>query len=1104
MIEKYYNGAIGQVIDGIGKTDYNSLLVRYRNDFSVWDLESVTNCEKRDDIFFSCYEFGYNVIPEAYEPYLTIIRKMFLQYGEGTFADFMKECDVYELHRPIIQSYFDTGMCRREEAVILDEVEYEQERMTTAIVTMLGKLSERCPIMIVLNRFQLAARSTMALTYELLRQKNKNIGILLGVNDIQSLSEFIMPEWENILEIMDDRNLVYHIGNSERKREYAQNDDFYNAYNHTESYRKLNNFLELLDLEQAAYLLNQIERRIKFDNMEIPEDEHYQLLVLLVRVSILLRDISKALETCEDLEKLQKQDKKREYEYYYLVAVSYMYLGKLQEALVFAKKAEQCAKDLGEDFGMFESELLTVQIQMSGWCNIFFCAQDIEISDKLIEQLNQYHYRNHLAHIYIYAYDNKPEIVAKAYRSEALLIYFSKGIAIAKEIGNELLVSIAYQKNIMLASTNGMYEVSLLYSIRTYEALKDIRTVEGGRIYSGIAYNLCAMEQNEKAQLYFDKAIALFYELKRPEDIAEVQYNMSLNCIMLGDYAKAESYLMQCMRAIERLHLNSLRVCNLSKLYGLLALVAILQGNRFNCEHYLSNCRQFLSYILEKEKAENDLATVHDYAKSDDDLFLYTFSMALLNRMDGENEEALKNFEQADVYLKRAEGNQFFSYVLFRKCRMECFKELGKEILYQQEASILKQYEETHSLMYQAFAEEMKDLLPPVGEQTEKISVKQIEELMKMEGMERAYKSKKRQMDFISTWQKQIDVTGVRAEELIDTAMKTFLNHFNVDRAVYIRYFERTPQILYNDTECDLTPEVILQIENALKKCPSGFVVSKINSGYSEHQDVTAIFGDDNVCSMVAIPFFNNAKIESILITYVLMKDNWHSSVNRYMLDEDDLSIYRLLFREVRYSLNRLDAYEKVYEMNTKLYLSAVTDQLTGIFNREGFYRKLGTLLTEIKHGKRTSKLGLMFVDLDNFKHYNDTFGHDIGDLVLVRMADIFLKLCDGEGFATRYGGDEFLLLFYTDDAAVLEEKARRIYQEIDDANGFEREISEKLKKEIVIGREQKISCSIGITTESDIRTEDDINRMIKKADDLLYTIKTSGKGTYKYENNAT
>ena len=216
------------------------------------------------------------------------------------------------------------------------------------------------------------------------------------------------------------------------------------------------------------------------------------------------------------------------------------------------------------------------------------------------------------------------------------------------------------------------------------------------------------------------------------------------------------------------------------------------------------------------------------------------------------------------------------------------------------------------------------------------------------------------------------------------------------------------------------------------------------------------------------------------------------------MLDEDDLNIYRLLFREMRYALNRLEAYEKIYEINTKLYLSAVTDQLTGIFNREGFYRKLTTLLAEFKHGKREPKLGLMFVDLDNFKPYNDTYGHDIGDLVLVRMSDIFKKLCRDEGFVCRYGGDEFLLVFYTDDVGFLEKKAKKIYEEIELTNGFEKEISEKMGEAASIEKAKRISCSIGITTASGIQSEDDLNAMIKRADDLLYSIKASTKGTYK------
>lgn len=66
------------------------------------------------------------------------------------------------------------------------------------------------------------------------------------------------------------------------------------------------------------------------------------------------------------------------------------------------------------------------------------------------------------------------------------------------------------------------------------------------------------------------------------------------------------------------------------------------------------------------------------------------------------------------------------------------------------------------------------------------------------------------------------------------------------------------------------------------------------------------------------------------------------------MLDEDDLRVYELLFREVQYSLNRLDAYEKVYEMNMKLYQSAITDQLTGIYNRKGFYMRIEEIMKEI------------------------------------------------------------------------------------------------------------------------------------------------------------
>ena len=598
MIERYYNNAIEQVWGDVGKSGHNYMLLRYSNDFSIQNLESVNCLKGQDGVFFACHEFEHDEMPSAYEPYLSIIRRM-VNNEDLDLDKFMDECDVYRLHRPVIASYFKTGICKREEDIILGEVTYEQERMMNALVKMLLALTKKQPMMVVINRFQLAARSTIMLTEMLMRQGNPNIGILLGVNDTQALPEFLRPDWESLIEYLEDANKLHHIGNSVREKNEKKHEQEVSEYNTAEGYRKIKNLVEFLDFEQAYYLLNRFERMIKFDNLEITEENHYKMLLLFVKVAIMMKDLSKALEVCEDIDKTAGVLGKGDFEYNYYVAATYMYLDKLEEAIGYANNALEYAESINDDFGMFEAELLNAQIQMSGWYNIFFCTQDVKISDYLIEKLKQYNYLNHLAYVYIYAYDNKPEIVAKAYRSEKLLIYFSRGVALAKEIGNEQLIEKAYQKNIMLASTNGMYEVSQLYNMRTYEALKNKLSVPGGRIYSSTAYNLCAMGENELATAYFKKSLEMFYHLRKPEDIAEVQYNMSLNSIMQGRYSEAESYLTQCVKAIEKLQLNSLRVCNLSKLYGLLALSTILQGNSFNCERYLFNCRQFLNYILE-------------------------------------------------------------------------------------------------------------------------------------------------------------------------------------------------------------------------------------------------------------------------------------------------------------------------------------------------------------------------------------------------------------------------------------------------------------------------------------------------------------------------
>lgn len=354
-------------------------------------------------------------------------------------------------------------------------------------------------------------------------------------------------------------------------------------------------------------------------------------------------------------------------------------------------------------------------------------------------------------------------------------------------------------------------------------------------------------------------------------------------------------------------------------------------------------------------------------------------------------------------------------------------------------------------------------------------------------------------MDFISTWQNLIDINNRDITELVRNAIHAFSNHFGLDRSLYVRYHHQKPTVLYNDALGNVSDEDLEGIKRGMREYPQGFAVSKIKESFSEHQDVISYFGMDDVCSFVAIPFVKNGEMTSLLITYVQMKDNWHGSIERYMLGEDDLPIYRLLFRDLEQAINRLEANKKIREMNSKLQAAAVTDALTGIYNRAGMYEALRNLEFEIQQNGCPREAGLMFIDLDNFKHYNDTYGHDVGDLILKEMAQIFVEVSKGRGFVSRYGGDEFIIIVNTSDKAALEELAKEIYRKIGNANGFQGQIENYLGHEVEMDSKRLITCSIGIAADSKVQNEEDFNKMIRRADDRMYSVKTGTKGHYSF-----
>jgi diguanylate cyclase (GGDEF)-like protein len=171
---------------------------------------------------------------------------------------------------------------------------------------------------------------------------------------------------------------------------------------------------------------------------------------------------------------------------------------------------------------------------------------------------------------------------------------------------------------------------------------------------------------------------------------------------------------------------------------------------------------------------------------------------------------------------------------------------------------------------------------------------------------------------------------------------------------------------------------------------------------------------------------------------------------------------------------------QKVYE---KLHYLANYDQLTQLPNRNLFNERMAYAYKLAKRN-RTS-FSLLLIDLDRFKHVNDSLGHHIGDLLLEQVGLRLSKCLRGVDTVARLGGDEFTVTLTEphkrEDAAVVAEKIIDIL-----AEPFE-----------IHSHTIRIGSSIGITFYPD--DCEDLNAMLKNADMAMYEVKKKGRNAYEF-----
>lgn len=203
---------------------------------------------------------------------------------------------------------------------------------------------------------------------------------------------------------------------------------------------------------------------------------------------------------------------------------------------------------------------------------------------------------------------------------------------------------------------------------------------------------------------------------------------------------------------------------------------------------------------------------------------------------------------------------------------------------------------------------------------------------------------------------------------------------------------------------------------------------------------------------------------------------------------EEIKTAYEELAKTTYESLNDISGLvlskRKEEQARKRAELLSNTDYLTGTLNRRAFEKQLDA---EINRARRESlSLGVILTDIDFFKSINDTYGHQLGDEVLKKLAEFLMQQCRSYDFVGRYGGEEFVICL---PGAGLEDafkKARRLCAAVQ-------------KLEVPGLDNVKVTASFGVSSLKADNGEN-IDTLFKRADQALYKAKSEGRNCVRME----
>ena len=961
FIYKYLDNVWANTLEGKTTTAYFNAAKQVFDDKSSSYLEKI----KKDALVLDMV-IEKKRYYKPYYPFLNLIKEEIMKKKDYNFADYINEVGVYNAQQEIFLDYFNGNIIQREEDIILEELEYEKKKIKDSLYQLLANLNKGQPLVIIIKDLHNAKRSTLEFVkyltlsdYEdemmfIFSFEKNNV---LATNDLQEAEK---RYWKSFIEKIGLDKTIIELETSE-----LLNSEFLNSDTLLEDKESELSLEEIIDLSNDAFnflALKEAQKYIlsayesyKKDSEQLDNSYYIKMINLCGDIHNFLAETDTALMYYQLLLKhLQQQNDSKDLAVAYRkIAMVHFQKYNLKTAYKLAKQSLKLALEFESDIETFKAYFVICLIQekwgkydLKQWKNLY---------NNLIDYGEKLGFNNTLARCYIYYYE-----VSEA-KLEDILVYWKKGLNIAKKYNNLFRISVAYQIRGVLYTRKKEYDKVL----ECYNKSKEIRKELDNKfslsyIHNGLGYYQCLMGSYAKAYKHFNKSLFFSQEIKNYHEIGMTCYNLGLTLFLAFEHEKSQFYLEEVLEITKALQIKGLKYHSRSKVYALLGINYIKMGNLVKAYDCVT-------------KIKTEMSKVGEYKRDDFEDFFLKFFTALYYKEESNHKlakeffaKALDELDKIDTSVQHIAPRFYYEYAFIAKESGELNK---AENLFKQGLSASEKLK--HNFYQNLFLEELGQKVEVDGFDfgEKNFNFKWIAESAELKRTLNKLYDQISRVKFLNNLQ-NILVESNEREGLIEETMDLINHNFLIEKSyLYLRkgddwknYYEKN----FSNSDSFNSETEIKQIADICGD--EELICSKKKEKQS--QKCSYIVGDFN--SLLYLPL----KSENKLIGFILCL----TIENELEFTQEDLKILSIASKQISVVLDKIDLEEKNKEFTIQ---QDIISAVIKILELHDLYTKGHSDSVASLAAKIAERMGLKKEEVD--KAYWSGMVHDIGKIMIDR-----------------------------------------------------------------------------------------------------------------------